>query len=98
MTAARWVAAALFVVAGVILGFAIAALFITSTWGGVFTAVPCSDEETNPASLCRNGYYAHGWLGWVLLVGGLILATAVGVVGALVARRADPRNTLTGAG
>ena len=87
MTTVRWVSAALFVLAGVILGLAIAALFITSTWGGVFAAVPCSDEETNPASLCRNGYYAHGWPGWVLAVGGLILAGVVGLVGVVVGHR-----------
>ena len=79
----------MFVVAGIILGLALAAVWITATWGGVFTAVPCSDEETNPASLCRNGYYAHGWLGWVLLVGGLILATGVGLLGAVVGHRTD---------
>ena len=86
MTTPRWTGAALLIVAGVILGLAIAAVWITATWGGVFAAVPCSDEETNPASLCRNGYYAHGWLGWVMLVGGLILATGVGVLGVTLVR------------
>lgn len=93
MTAARWTGAVLFVVAGVILGFAIAGLLITSSWGGIFTAVPCSDEETNPASLCRNGYYAHGFPGWIFMAGGLVLAFGVGVLGRLCIR--EPTRHLT---
>ena len=83
----------MFVIAGVILGLAVAALLITSTWGGIFAAVPCSDEETNPASLCRNGLYAHGFPGWAFLAVGLVLAVAVGALGRLfltVGRRKSP--------
>jgi hypothetical protein len=91
MTSARWAGAALFVVAGLILGLALAILLTTSTWGGIFTAVPCSDEETNPASLCRNGYYLHGWPGWAFMVGGLMLAVGVSALGVLFTREARPR-------
>jgi len=79
----RWAGATLFVIAGVILGLALAALLITSTWGGIFVAVPCSDEETNPASLCRNGLYAHGFPGWAFLAVGLVLAAGAGALGRL---------------
>ncbi len=86
----------MFAVAGVILGLAIAALWITSTWGGIFVAVPCSDEETNPASLCRNGLYAHGFPGWAFMAVGLVLAAAVGALGRLflnIGRSREPART-----
>jgi hypothetical protein len=82
----------LFVIAGVILGLAIAALWVTSTWGGIFAAVPCSDEETNPASLCRNGLYAHGFPGWAFLAGGLVLAAGIGALGRLFTNDGRPRE------
>lgn len=86
MAVARWSSAALFIVAGGILGFTIAVVLITMTWGGFLAAVPCSDEETNPASLCRNGLYAHGLTGWLALLIGVVAAVVVGVVGGIVSR------------
>ena len=91
MNTARWAGAAVYVIAGLILGLAIAALWVTSTWGGMFVAVPCSDEETNPASLCRNGSYAHGVPGWIFLVGGLVAATGLGLLGRKLSEDVQPR-------
>ena len=90
--ATRFAGATMFVIAGVILGLAVAALLITSTWGGVLAAVPCSDEETNPASLRRNGLYAHGFPGWAFMAGGLVLAAAVGALGRVFLNVGRPRE------
>lgn len=93
MTApAKWVGATFFLVAGLILGVAIAVFCVTSTWGGVFAAVPCADEETNPASMCRNGYYAHGLTGWAVLAVGVVLAIVAGLLGGVLLKT---RQSLT---